>query len=125
MADDALFSSIDTVLLRVQDVGAAKSWYRDKLGMEASYEDEAQRLVVLDAGAGTSITLWELKRGETPAAPGSATTYPILAVENAQYAWRALRERGVLVDPVTQSAGVTWFQFRDLDGNRLEACQVH
>ena len=125
MADDALFSSIDTVLLRVQDVGAAKSWYRDKLGMEASYEDEAQRLVVLDAGAGTSITLWELKRGETPAAPGAATTYPILAVGDAQQAWRELRERQVLVDPVTESGGVTWVQFRYLDGNRLEACQVH
>ncbi len=125
MAEAGVFRGLDTVLLRVQDVDAAKAWYRAKLGLVPSFEDATQRLVVFGLGGSASLTLWELKRGESLSVkPGVVGTFPIFAVDDARHTWHVLRERDVLVDPVVEVGGVLSFQFRDLDGNRLEACQV-
>jgi catechol 2,3-dioxygenase-like lactoylglutathione lyase family enzyme len=119
-----LFDGIDTVIMRVQDVDAAVAWYREKLEFEPSFEDPESRLVVFDLGGSTSLTLWQLTRIDVPMVPGAAATYPVFAVADVDEVWNALRDRGVLVEPVVESGGVRWFEFRDLDGNRLEACQV-
>ena len=125
MAEAGVFRRFDTVVLRVGDVDAATAWYRAKLGLEPSYEDAAERLVVFGLGSGGSLTLWELKRGESlSVTPGVVGAFPIFAVDDVHHAWHVLRERDVLVDPVLEAGGVLSFQFRDLDGNRLEACQV-
>ena len=36
-----------------------------------------------------------------------------------------LAGRGVEVGPIVDGGGVTFFTFKDPDGNLLEACQVH
>jgi catechol 2,3-dioxygenase-like lactoylglutathione lyase family enzyme len=58
------FSGLDTVILRVRDISAATAWYVQHLGAEAIYEDEEQRLPVLEFGgdpegngAGSTLTL--------------------------------------------------------------------
>ena len=125
MAEAGLFRRLDTVLLRVHDVDAAKAWYRAKLELVPAFEDATERLVVFGLGGGASLSLWELKRGESlPVSPGLVTTFPIFAVDDARHTWHVLRERDVLVDPVVEAGGVLSFEFRDLDGNRLEVCQV-
>jgi catechol 2,3-dioxygenase-like lactoylglutathione lyase family enzyme len=119
-----VFQGLDTVLLRVRDVHLAKAWYVEKLGFPEPYFDPAERLAVFDLGGTTSLTLWELKPGETTGPSDHPTAFPIFSVADARQTWALLRDRGVDVAAVVDAAGVTYFTFRDLDGNLLEACQV-
>lgn len=118
-----LLRALDTVVVRVADLEAAVAWYEQKLGLVRTDTDPARRRAVFDLGGTTSLTLWELTRADVPMVPGAATTRPVFAVDDVDAAWATLRERDVLVDPVTESDGGRWFQFRDLDGNRLDAWQ--
>jgi catechol 2,3-dioxygenase-like lactoylglutathione lyase family enzyme len=106
------FSGLDTVIIRVRDISAATSWYVQQLGAEALYEDEEQRLAVIEVGgspdgemAGSTLTLWQLDDG---VAWAPSSTYPILATPDA----------------LVETPGVWFFRFTDLDGNTLEACEV-
>jgi catechol 2,3-dioxygenase-like lactoylglutathione lyase family enzyme len=120
-----VFRGLDTVLVRVRNIDLAKRWYLEKLGLAEPYFDPAERLAVFDLGGTTSLTLWELKPGETVCSPDHARTFPIFSVADARETATLLRERGVDVGQVVNSGGVTYFTFKDLDGNLLEACQVH
>ncbi len=120
-----VFQGLDTVLLRVRNLDLAKRWYMDKLGWAEPYVDEVARLAVFDLGGTTSLTLWELKPGEQFSASEQAATFPIFSVADARKTLSLLRERGVGVGALVESEGVTYFAFQDLDGNLLEACQVH
>jgi catechol 2,3-dioxygenase-like lactoylglutathione lyase family enzyme len=120
-----VFRGLDTVLVRVRNIDLAKRWYLEKLGLAEPYFDPAERLAVFDLGGTTSLTLWELKPGETPCSPDHARTFPIFSVADARETATLLRDRGVDVGQVVDSGGVTYFTFKDLDGNLLEACQVH
>jgi len=44
------FSGLDTVIIRVRDIAAATQWYVQSLGAEAIYEDEEQKLSVVEFG---------------------------------------------------------------------------
>lgn len=118
-----IFNGLDTVLLRVRCLDEARAWYSEKLGLRETFLDEGERLAVFDL-AGTSLTLWELKAGESFPPLGHAGTYPIFSVGDARQTWALLRERGVAVGEVVEAGGVTFFTFLDPDGNNLEACQV-
>jgi catechol 2,3-dioxygenase-like lactoylglutathione lyase family enzyme len=120
-----VFRGLDTVLVRVRNIELAKRWYLERLGLAEPYFDPAERLVVFDLGGSTSLTLWELKVGETLCSPYHARTFPIFAVADARETSNLLRKRGVDVGQVIDSGGVTYFTFKDLDGNVLEGCQVH
>lgn len=122
------FSGLDTVIIRVRDISAATAWYVQHLGAEAIYEDEEQRLAVIEfggdpegTGAGSTLTLWQLAAG-TAWAPSS--TYPILATADARAAHAALAAQGVEVGELTETPGVWYFRFADLDGNPLEGCEI-
>lgn len=122
------FSGLDTVVIRVRDIAAATAWYVQYLGAEALYEDEEQRLAVVELGgnpegdvAGSTLTLWQLDDGVEWTASG---TYPILATGDARAAHAALSAQGVAVGDLTETPGVLFFRFADLDGNTLEGCEV-
>jgi catechol 2,3-dioxygenase-like lactoylglutathione lyase family enzyme len=122
------FSGLDTVIIRVRDISAATTWYVQHLGAEALYEDEEQRLAVIEVGgspdgemAGSTLTLWQLDDG---VAWAPSSTYPILATPDAKAAHAALAAQGVAVDALVETPGVWFFRFTDLDGNTLEACEV-
>lgn len=118
-----MFTRLDTMILRVRDVGAALRWYADVLQLSPSYVDADEGLAVLDM-EGTSLTLWQLRAGEEPAPGDAAGSFPIFGVSDAAVAHERLRGRGVAVDPLQAGPGVHFFTFRDPDGNRLEACEV-
>lgn len=119
-----MFQRIDTVIIRVRDLREAVSWYQRVLHLEVAYEDATERLAVMTTPEGSSVTLWELKPGEELASGDGVGTYPIFAVEDADAAHAALQAQGVDLDPLSDGEGVRFFGFRDLYGNRLEACQV-
>lgn len=115
------FSGIDTIIIRVRDITAACSWYAQHLGGEQVYEDDEQRLAVIEFSSGSTITLWQIDDGAefVPSA-----TYPILATADARSAHKALTEQGVSLQALRETPGVIYFRFTDLDGNPLEACEV-
>lgn len=120
-----VFQGLDTVLLRVRDIDLAKVWYREKFGFSEPYFDPTERLAVFELGGTTSLTLWELKAGETQCPAEHVRSFPIFSVIDARETRDLLRDRGVVVGELVDSGGVTSFTFRDPDGNLLEACQVH
>jgi len=122
------FSGLDTVIIRVRDIAAATQWYVQSLGAEAIYEDEEQKLSVVEFGgdpdaevAGSTLTLWQL---DTGAVWAPSSSYPILATADARAAHAALKAKGVDVGELTETPGVYFFRFTDLDGNALEGCEV-
>jgi catechol 2,3-dioxygenase-like lactoylglutathione lyase family enzyme len=120
-----IFERLDTVLIRVKRLVEAKDWYETRLGFVEQYFDDRQKLVVFDTGGNTSLTLWELKEGEEVSQGGTAAVFPIFAVNDACEARETLLRKGVEAGEVVTDEGVSFFKFRDIDGNQLEACQVH
>ena len=114
MPDEPLFERIDTVILRVRDYEAAADWYAERLGLQAMYTDPVEGLVVLPFD-GHSLTLWQLKAGEALPPRGTCVPFPIFEGEEP---------RNVREAQLRDGGGVRYFSFWDLDGNRLEACQV-
>jgi catechol 2,3-dioxygenase-like lactoylglutathione lyase family enzyme len=123
MAERPLFDRIDTIILRVRDYEAAVDWYAEKLGLQATHVDAVQGLAVL-AFDGHSLTLWQLKPGEVLPARGTCVPYPILVAADAAALHAELQGRGVAVERLQEGGGVRFFSFWDLDGNRLEACEM-
>jgi catechol 2,3-dioxygenase-like lactoylglutathione lyase family enzyme len=119
-----LFNRIDTVILRVRDYKAAASWYQHHLGCDIAFDDPGERLAVMALGTGTSLTLWEWEADDVPPAGGTAGAFPILAAADASSQRAELESRGVRTSSLAESPGVRFFSFWDLDGNRLEACEV-
>ena len=116
-----MFSRLDTVILRVRDLAAARAWYAATLDLHPVYEDATQGLAVLGLDGGTSLTLWASPE-RAPIAPSS--TFPIFAVADAAAAHAHLRARGASTGPLVEAPGVRYFRFADPDGNPLEACEV-
>lgn len=75
-------------------------------------------------GTGTSLTLWERKPGEHGPSAESAGTFPIFAVTDAAGRSESLAAGGVRCSEIVEGEGVCYFTFWDLDGNRLEACEI-
>jgi catechol 2,3-dioxygenase-like lactoylglutathione lyase family enzyme len=115
------FTGIDTVILRVREIAAATAWYVAHLGGEAIYEDEDQRLAVIEFSGGSTLTLWQV---ENDAEVVPSSTYPILATGDARAAHAALRTAGVDVGALKETPGVIYFRLQDPDGNPIEGCEV-
>lgn len=114
---------IDTIILRVRDIEHSKKWYTQKLGLSVEWEDAILKLVVMNTGGPTSLTLWQTEVAVVNSKEGSS--YPIFRTPDANTARTALVELDVLADPVVQDHTVRYFRFYDPDGNVMEACQVH
>jgi catechol 2,3-dioxygenase-like lactoylglutathione lyase family enzyme len=118
-----MFQGIDTIILRVSDFQKSGAWFQEKLGLIPVYENQEIKLIVLDTGSATSITLWQT---DEPININSTTaSYPIFRTENAGQSRTELIQKGVKTTELITDSFVTYFQFFDPDGNVLEACQVH
>ncbi len=114
---------IDTIIIRVSDIEISKKWYQEKLNLKPIYDDPKLKLVVLDTGGPTSLTLWQTEKviQNNP----DTSSYPIFRTPDARSANQELKERGIKVGEVIDDGFVKYFHFFDPDGNILEACQVH
>ena len=119
-----LFDRIDTVILRVADYRTAAAWYQTHLALEIAFDDPEERLAVMGVGTGTSLTLWQWKPGENDRSADAASAFPIFAASDAAGRRERLAASGVRCSELIAGEGVRYFTFWDLDGNRLEACEV-
>ena len=118
------FTRVDSIVLRVRSRQAAVAWYRSSLGLRVLFEDPSEGVAVLNVGQGCSLTLWELRRGEAGAFDEKAGTFPILEALDARSQRLHLQSRGVVTSELRETSGLRCFSFWDLDGNRLDACEV-
>lgn len=113
-----------TTVLRVSDVTASVSWFRDRLKIEpvfVSPHDAAEPLASFPF-AGAVLTLWELPRGENRDRTDlDRTTYVVVVVDGKLGPVHdRLAAAGVEVTEVGPGADNERFYFFDPDGNRFE-----
>ncbi|MFN3760911.1 MAG: VOC family protein [Algoriphagus aquaeductus] len=118
-----VFKGIDTLILRVKNHSNSAVWYQEKLGLTPIFSDDEIRLTVMDTGGPPSLTLWHTD--EPIHNYPSTCAYPIFRTDNAAKSRDELISKGVQVTDLITDSLVTYFQFFDLDGNVLEACQTH
>ncbi|WP_442598914.1 VOC family protein [Neobacillus sp. D3-1R] len=117
----SLFSKMDTIILRVADIKAAKKWYEEVLEFTSSYESNGDHaIVIFPIGNGPSITLYEWQHDESHS-PASSS-YPIFFAENIEEVHTKLTSRGVETSELQKDGSTTFFTFYDLNGNKLEVC---
>jgi catechol 2,3-dioxygenase-like lactoylglutathione lyase family enzyme len=124
MTTSPLFSRVDTVVLRVRDRAAAVEWYRTRLGLQVVFQDPTHGVAVFNVGHGGSLTVWELQPDEVCPAAGAACAFPIFDAADAIAQRRELIARGVNTSELREISGVRCFSLWDLDGNRLDACEL-
>jgi hypothetical protein len=100
------------------------AWYRASLDLQILFEDPSDGMAVLNVGQGCSLTLWELPPGEEPAPGATSGAFPIFEAVDARGHRLHLQNRGVVTSELREIPGLRCFTFWDLDGNRLDACEV-
>jgi catechol 2,3-dioxygenase-like lactoylglutathione lyase family enzyme len=123
MENKKSLQGIDTIIIRVSDIEISKKWYQEKLDLKPIYDEPKLKLVVLDTGGPTSLTLWQTEKAiqNNP----DTSSYPIFRTLDANSANQELKEKGIKAGDVIDDGFVNYFHFFDPDGNILEACQVH
>lgn len=120
-ADDGFgLSRVGQIMMPVEDLGRARDFYRDVLGMPFLFE--VPRMAFFDLG-GVRLMLGEREGdGDGDAAPGSILYY---RVDDIQVARRSLGERGVSFDQepaliAEMEDHDLWMAFfHDSEGNQL------
>jgi len=88
------------------------------------FDDPAQGVAVLNVGRGSSLTVWELEPNEARPSLGDSVSFPVFDSPDAAAQRDELIARGVSTSVLRDVPGSRCFSLWDLDGNRLEACEV-
>jgi catechol-2,3-dioxygenase len=109
-----MFERIDTMCLTVSNVEKASKWYQNVLGLKVSFCGEGCR--VLNVGNG-SVPL-TIEEGNTNS--NSNNCYPIFFTKDLKEAHENLYSQGVRIDQLHDDEVNNFFDFYDLDGNKLQ-----
>jgi catechol 2,3-dioxygenase-like lactoylglutathione lyase family enzyme len=113
-----------STLLRVRDVAASVTWYREKLGLEPVHvgADGPDNPVAVYSIAGATVALWQLPAGRSRVRlDNDSNTYVTVVVNtDLEPLRRTLVERGVEVGEIRRSANNEFLWFHDRDDNRFE-----
>lgn len=112
----AVIERIDTMCLIVRDVEESSQWYQRVLGFEVAFRGEGYR--VLHVGKGSvPLTIEEGVNATTANPP-----YPIFFSRDILETYEKLKKENVNVDPLHNDGANHFFNFYDLDGNKLQVC---
>jgi len=117
------FAIADNFAVDVQNLDAARDWYKEKLKLSEMHtdrsDDSGRPFVDLHVpGSDTLLSLIELE-----ADAATQKQHVILFAKNLDKAHDWLTDRGISVGPITSdSGGNRLFRFQDLDGNSIEVC---
>jgi catechol 2,3-dioxygenase-like lactoylglutathione lyase family enzyme len=118
--------SLAAPILRVRDVAATVTWFRDVLELEPLHVGaDGEHPFAAFSVAGAVISLWQLPRGEERRREDNVrNTYVVFqTTRDPQDIRDELTGRGVDVGKLQQSADNEFFWFHDLDGNRFEVAR--
>lgn len=112
----SLLDRIDTICLTVSNVEKASAWYQDILGLKESFNGGCYRILTI----GNSKVPLTIEEGDVKSSHNQI--YPIYFSKSIENTYEILKENGVAVSEL-QSDGVNnFFDFYDLDGNKLQVC---
>ncbi len=115
-----LLGSVSVVSLSVRDLGRARRFYGEILGLgEPWFDDEALGWIEWGERGRDGNLAVTPAHAETQ--PGGGTT-PVLHTEDCHTLYAELQRRGVRCEPPVEVPGLlTYCTFYDPDGNRLQA----
>jgi predicted enzyme related to lactoylglutathione lyase len=113
------------VRLLVDDFGTAFRFYRDELGLEASFGDESSGYASFKAGDGSIAIFERAGQGEVvDLRPAGDSTLTVLEVDDADASVERLSEYVVQAPQDQPEWGGRVAYLRDPSGNLLELFQV-
>ncbi|MBZ4423064.1 VOC family protein [Myxococcus sp. RHSTA-1-4] len=113
---EPLFKRVDTVFIPVRGLKDAIGWYTWALGFTLRWH--AGNYAALNAGE-TAVTLYQ-PEGELRPFTGHAPLN--FYASDIEAAHRRLKEAGAYVEDIQVMPDVSFFDFKDPDGNRLGVC---
>jgi len=112
----------DNISVRVADLNRAVAWYKEKLELcltPVSSED-FDAFLAFSKDDETGLALVKLPAGQ---AAVNVEHHPILFTKRLEACRDVFASRGIQVGPLqSDSGGNSFFQFQDVDGNRIEVC---
>lgn len=127
---EAMLKRIDVVVLFVTDLERAKTFYRDTLGLNMSFEDEASAFFELETASLLLLSIAGAQSLLSPEAvaaqpPTGARSQHVAFVEDVDAMHADLVARGVrfVREPIDRAWGLRTAHFTDPDGNIWEIAQ--
>ncbi|MCA0983538.1 VOC family protein [Halobacillus yeomjeoni] len=111
-----MFERIDTMCLTVSNVEKASNWYQNVLGLTVSFSGEGYRVL----SVGNSSVPLTIEEGNTDS--DSNNSYPIFFTKDIKEAHENLNSQGVQIDQLHNDGVNNFFDFYDLDGNKMQVC---
>ena len=112
-----MIERIDTLCMKVKNVEKSGDWYENLLGFSVVFKGEGYR--VLRVGDGSNVPLTIEEGNITHNADQS---YPIFYSKDIQGLYEKLKEHNVKVSKLHDDAINHYFNFFDLDDNKLQVC---
>ncbi|RDY71111.1 hypothetical protein DXT76_09095 [Halobacillus trueperi] len=114
-----MIEKIDTMCLAVKDVEKAGTWYEEKLGFTVSFKGDGYRVLSIGDHP-VPLTIEEKEN-----VGSSSRNYPIFFTKDLDETYEQLKEKKVDVEDKQKDSENYYFDFYDLDGNRLQVCCYH
>lgn len=114
------FKRIDTVFLPVTDIERSIDWYTTRLGLKLRWHLKEHGYAALDIAEGeTPMTLVQVASDQFIAPKSEPFNF---YSPNIQLTYEAFKQAGIEVSTLNEDGVVTFFQFKDPDGNPLGVC---
>lgn len=111
-----MFERIDTICITVSNLKLSSDWYHNVLGFTVSFSGEGYQ--ILHVGKG-SVPL-TIEEGDT--SRHTNHSYPIFFTTNIRDAYQTISEKGIKVSELQNDGKNIYFEFYDLDNNKLQVC---
>ncbi|TYS59553.1 hypothetical protein FZC76_22255 [Sutcliffiella horikoshii] len=110
-----MFERIDTICLTVSNVEQSSIWYQE-LGFKISFRGEGYRVLTV----GNSEVPLTIEEGSMSSKENQA--YPIFFTKDIEKNHKKLQGKGIEVTGIKDDGDNKFFDFYDLDNNRLQVC---
>lgn len=112
------------IAVGVKNLEQAIDWYNANFGLVEGYSNSNEATLGYAGGKGRSVIplvlLVRIPAGSTEAA---VKRHPILFTRKLERARQNILANGISAGPIQEdSGGNRFFEFRDLEGNRIEVC---
>ncbi|WP_053217345.1 VOC family protein [Virgibacillus senegalensis] len=110
-----MFERIDTICLTVKNVEQSSAWYQE-LGFKVAFKGKGYRVLTV----GNSEVPLTIEEGSITKEENQ--TYPIFFTKDIKDTYKKLQEKGVAVTELEDDGDNNFFDFYDLDNNKLQVC---
>ncbi|ADU32231.1 VOC family protein [Evansella cellulosilytica] len=110
-----MFERLDTICLTVSNIEDASNWY-EALGFKVDFQGEGYRILAI----GNSHVPLTLEEGTITSKANRA--FPILFARDINKTYKMLQGKGIKVTEIKDDGDNTFFDFYDLDNNKIQVC---